>query len=140
MKFYAISCLKRNPGLKKINYLYIHIPFCVRKCIYCDFFSVAYNELSATSYVNALCRELCLKRDYSDELKTIYIGGGTPSLLPVECFRQLVTCIRDNFHLAPDVEISVEVNPGTLDEPKVDALLSLGINRLSIGVQSFHDG
>lgn len=100
---------------------------------------MSYNELSARSYVNALCRELCLKKAYSDELKTVYIGGGTPSLLPVECFRQLVTCIRDNFHLSPDIEISVEVNPGTIDESKVDTLLSLGINRLSIGIQSFHD-
>jgi len=132
--------LKRNPGLKKINCLYIHIPFCVKKCIYCDFFSVTYDELSARSYVDALCRELCSKKAYSDVLKTVYIGGGTPSLLPSGCFQKLIVCIKDNFHLSPHVEISVEVNPGTIDEPKVDALLSLGINRLSIGIQSFHDG
>lgn len=131
--------MKRNPGLKKINCLYIHIPFCVRKCIYCDFFSVTYDELSASSYVDALCRELCSKKAYSDVLKTIYIGGGTPSLLPSGSFQKLIACIKDNFRLSPDVEISVEVNPGTIDEPKVDALLSLGINRLSIGIQSFHD-
>jgi oxygen-independent coproporphyrinogen-3 oxidase len=68
------------------------------------------------------------------------MGGGTPSLLPSGCFQKLIACIKDNFHLSPDVEISVEVNPGTIDEPKADALLSLGINRLSVGIQSFHDG
>jgi oxygen-independent coproporphyrinogen-3 oxidase len=101
---------------------------------------VSYDELSARSYVNALCRELCLKKAYSDVLKTVYIGGGTPSLLPSGCFQKLIACIKDNFHLSPGVEITVEVNPGTIDEPKVDALLSLGINRLSIGIQSFNDG
>jgi oxygen-independent coproporphyrinogen-3 oxidase len=131
--------LKKNTRLKKINCLYIHIPFCVRKCIYCDFFSVFYDELLATKYADALCKEVILRKDLASTLKTIYIGGGTPSLLPSGCFQKLIACIKANFHLSPDIEISVEANPGTIDEPKVDALLSLGIKRLSIGVQSFND-
>jgi oxygen-independent coproporphyrinogen-3 oxidase len=131
--------LKRNPRLKKISSLYIHVPFCVRKCIYCDFFSVHYNEATAKRYIDALCKELLLKRSLASTLKTIYIGGGTPSLLPAESFRKLLTCIKDNFRLSSDAEITVEVNPGTIDKPKIDALLPLGINRFSIGIQSFDD-
>jgi oxygen-independent coproporphyrinogen-3 oxidase len=131
--------LKKNPRLKKINCLYIHIPFCVKKCIYCDFFSVAYDELLVNKYSDALSKELVLKKDLASTLRTIYIGGGTPSLIPSTCFQKLMACIRDNFHLSPDIEISVEVNPGTLNEARINTLLSLGANRLSIGVQSFND-
>ena len=66
----------------KVASLYIHIPFCVKKCAYCDFFSVPYDESSALAYTDALCKELYLKSDSAAELKTVYIGGGTPSLLP----------------------------------------------------------
>jgi oxygen-independent coproporphyrinogen-3 oxidase len=133
------SILKRNPGLKKISSLYIHIPFCLKKCIYCDFFSVHYNEASAEKYTDALCKELVRKKDLASTLTTIYVGGGTPSLLPSGCFQELFRYIKDTFHLSPDIEITVEVNPGTLDEVKVNALLSLGVNRVSLGVQSFSD-
>ncbi len=121
------------------DFLYIHIPFCVKKCAYCDFFSLPYNESSAKAYVDALCKELLLKRELGGSLKSVYIGGGTPSLLPEECFTKLFGCLRDNFDLSPSVEITVEANPGTLNESKVTTILSLGANRLSIGVQSFDD-
>lgn len=121
------------------EFLYIHIPFCVRKCIYCDFFSVCYDEAVAREYSDALCRELALKKDLAGELKTVYIGGGTPSLLPDTCFTQLFKCLKDNFKFSHSPEITVEANPGTLDESKINTLLSLGVNRLSIGVQSFND-
>ncbi|OGW76203.1 MAG: hypothetical protein A3J81_03000, partial [Nitrospirae bacterium RIFOXYB2_FULL_43_5] len=119
--------------------LYIHIPFCIKKCLYCDFLSVTYNEALARAYTDALCKELVLKKDVAGELKTIYIGGGTPTILPDECFRQLFTCLQNNYSLSPSPKITVEANPGTVDESKIKMLLSLGVNRISIGVQSFND-
>ena len=119
--------------------LYIHIPFCIRKCSYCDFFSVPYDKLTVIKYVDALCKELCLKRDLAQTLKTVYIGGGTPTLLPDECFRQLFQCLKDNYHFSSDIEITVEANPGTIHGSKIDTIMSLGVNRLSIGVQSFNN-
>jgi len=119
--------------------LYIHIPFCVRKCSYCDFFSVPYDELTAHEYTDALCRELSIKRRFARKLKTVYIGGGTPSLLPDKCFVELFECLKDSFSLSPSHEITVEANPGTIVESKISSLVSLGVNRLSVGVQSFND-
>jgi len=121
------------------EFLYIHIPFCVRKCLYCDFFSIPYDESLAKAYIDALSKELILKKEPANTLKTIYIGGGTPSLLPNECFTQLFRCLRDNFHLSSSPEITVEANPGTINQSKIDTLLFLGVNRLSIGIQSFND-
>jgi len=121
------------------EFLYIHIPFCIRKCIYCGFLSVPYDESFAKKYVDALCKELILKKDSARILKTIYIGGGTPSLLADECFRKLFNCLRNNFDFSPSIEITVEANPGTINNARINTLLSLGINRLSIGVQSFND-
>jgi oxygen-independent coproporphyrinogen-3 oxidase len=121
------------------EFLYIHIPFCIRKCIYCDFLSVPYDESFAKKYVDALCKELILKKDSARILKTIYLGGGTPSLLADECFIKLFNCLRNNFDFSPSTEITVEANPGTINNARINTLLSLGINRLSIGVQSFND-
>src|SRR3990172_2484242 len=102
------------------DYLYIHIPFCVKKCIYCDFFSVPYDESAIEIYVDSLCKELSLKKHFSGLLKTAYFGGGTPTLLPADCFRRLFTCLKDNYRFSPDIEISVEANPGTIDAQKID--------------------
>jgi oxygen-independent coproporphyrinogen III oxidase len=121
------------------DYLYIHIPFCVKKCVYCDFFSVSYDESTVKAYVDALCKELSLKKHPGDSLKTVYVGGGTPTLLPAVCCNILFGYLRDNFPIAPDAEITVEANPGTVDEAIIETLLSLGVDRLSIGVQSFND-
>jgi oxygen-independent coproporphyrinogen-3 oxidase len=123
----------------KTDFLYIHIPFCIRKCIYCDFFSVLYDESVSKTYIDALCQELYLKKDFSTTLKSIYIGGGTPSLLPSDCFRQLFNCLRNNFNFSSSAEITVEANPGTINESKINTMLSLGVNRLSIGIQSFNN-
>ncbi len=123
----------------KTDFLYIHIPFCIRKCIYCDFFSVSYDESVAKTYIDALRQELYLKKDFSTTLKSIYIGGGTPSLLPNECFRQVFNCLRNNFNFSSSAEITVEANPGTINESKINTVLSLGVNRLSIGIQSFNN-
>lgn len=122
-----------------ISSLYIHIPFCVRKCSYCDFYSVRYDESLACAYSKAVCKELRLKRELSGILKTIYFGGGTPSLLPDECFSRIFSCLRDSYSIADDAEITIEANPGTLNQAKTDHLLSLGVNRISLGVQSFDD-
>ena len=119
--------------------IYIHIPFCINKCIYCDFFSVPYDESTAYAYVCALCKELLLKKHLAGTLKSVYIGGGTPSLLPGECFRQIFSCLKDNYKLSLSTELTVEANPGTLSESKICLLLCLGVNRLSIGVQSFNN-
>jgi len=121
------------------NLLYIHIPFCIQKCTYCDFFSMPYDESVAKTYIDALYQELYLKKDFYTTLKTIYTGGGTPSLLPDECFKQLFICLKDNFSFSSDIEITVEANPGTINESKINTVLSLGVNRLSIGIQSFNN-
>jgi oxygen-independent coproporphyrinogen-3 oxidase len=123
----------------KTDFLYIHIPFCIKKCLYCDFFSVPYNEQSATEYIDAVCRELSLKKDSAAPLKTIYIGGGTPSLLPAGSFEKLFINLNESFFLSPSAEITVEANPQTIENPKIDTLLSLGVNRLSVGIQSFNN-
>lgn len=120
--------------------LYIHIPFCTRKCPYCSFVSLPFDESAACAYSDALCRELVLRKYSARSLRTIYFGGGTPSLLPQRCFSQIFACIHDNFSILPGAEITVEANPGTIDSAKTDLLLSLGVNRLSIGVQSLDEG
>ncbi len=120
------------------EFLYIHIPFCIKKCVYCDFLSVRYDEAIARKYVHGLCKELTLKKNFSGTLKTVYIGGGTPTVLPKESFKELFKCIKDNFKYYP-IEITVEANPGTLNGSKTDALLYLGVNRVSIGTQSFNN-
>jgi len=121
------------------EYLYLHIPFCARKCIYCDFLSVPHDETLASSYVAALCRELEMKRHLARALKTVFIGGGTPTTLPEACLEQIFSCIRQHYDLRPDVEISIEANPGTVTREKASMLLSQGVNRISLGVQSFND-
>ncbi|MDI6744579.1 MAG: radical SAM family heme chaperone HemW [Thermodesulfovibrionales bacterium] len=121
------------------DFLYVHIPFCIKKCLYCDFLSVTYNESLAKAYTDALCKELILKKDIAGQLKTVYIGGGTPSILPEECFGQLFKCLKNNFKFSDLPEMTVEANPGTVDKSKIGAMFSIGVNRLSIGVQSFND-
>ncbi len=121
------------------DYLYIHIPFCVRKCLYCDFTSVPYDEEQANNYAEALCKELVLKKHEAGNLKTVYIGGGTPSLMSEQFFEILFSCLTANFRFAPQAEITVEANPGTLSKAKLGILVSMGINRISFGIQSFQD-
>ncbi len=119
--------------------LYIHIPYCIRKCIYCDFLSLPFDMQAARRYIDGLCREMEIKSNKTDALRSIFIGGGTPTLLSVECFKLLLHCLKDNFDFSPEIEITAEANPGTIDAPKIEGLLSLGINRMSVGIQSFDD-
>ena len=121
------------------EFLYIHIPFCVRKCVYCDFLSVPYDEALARRYTDALCRELQMKKGLAEELKAVYMGGGTPTVLPDECLDQILACIAEHYDLAQNVEMTVEANPGTLTKAIMRTLLSGGVNRLSLGIQSFEN-
>lgn len=118
--------------------LYIHIPFCVKKCSYCDFLSVPATEQTKEAYMAALFAEIGGRaKDYKERIVTsIFIGGGTPSLLSGDSIRQLMEHIREGFTLAPDAEITMEVNPGTVTAEKLTAFYAAGINRLSIGMQS----
>jgi oxygen-independent coproporphyrinogen-3 oxidase len=121
------------------DFLYIHIPFCVKKCLYCDFLSVPHQSVLAERYTDALCRELALRKKSIGPLKAVYVGGGTPSILSESCFRKLFDCLKDNLLFSPGIEITVEANPGTLTEAGINTMLSSGVNRISIGVQSLHD-
>ena len=123
---------------KKELELYIHIPFCVRKCSYCDFLSAPATEQTREAYMAALFAEIGGRaKDYSDRTVTsIFIGGGTPSLLSGEQIGQLMDRIREQFAMAQDAEITMEVNPGTANAEKLRNFYTAGINRLSIGMQS----
>lgn len=122
--------------------LYIHIPFCVRKCGYCDFLSAPADEKARDRYVQALLMEIERYRgtETADrKIKTLYIGGGTPSILSVnqlDCIMQKIKC---TFNFYDDIEASMEMNPGTASKEKCRALYQMGINRLSIGLQSTND-
>ncbi|MCQ2498251.1 MAG: radical SAM family heme chaperone HemW [Lachnospiraceae bacterium] len=123
--------------------LYIHIPFCVRKCLYCDFNSGPYDNKVRSSYVEALTKELvgraCELSEY--EVISIFFGGGTPSILEVEAFSRIMDTIHKNYNLSDDCEITMEVNPGTVGktEKKLSGFKEAGINRISIGLQSAND-
>ena len=118
--------------------MYIHIPFCVKKCSYCDFLSAPATEQTKEAYMAALFAEIGGRaKDYKDRIVTsVFIGGGTPSLLSGDSIRQLMEHIREGFRLASDAEITMEVNPGTVTTEKLTAFYAAGINRLSIGMQS----
>jgi len=122
--------------------LYIHLPWCVRKCPYCDFNSHALKDpLPETAYVEALLRDLeqDLPRIWGRRVMSVFIGGGTPSLFSPEALDQLLSGIRARLTINADAEITLEANPGTAEQEKFREYRALGINRLSIGVQSFHD-
>ncbi|MBQ3131974.1 MAG: radical SAM family heme chaperone HemW [Clostridia bacterium] len=119
--------------------IYLHVPFCVKKCDYCDFISFPEKGM-AKEYFASLWREieLCSKENRDREFNTVFFGGGTPSMLPPYYITQTMQCVRDSFNLTID-EATIECNPGTLDEEKLTAYKKAGFNRISIGVQSFDD-
>ncbi len=118
--------------------IYIHIPFCVRKCKYCAFFSIADRSDLHSDYVDALCREITLRAE-PEKVETIYLGGGTPTVLSVAQLERIIGAVFKNFSVEPTVELTVEANPGTIDRNYLAGLRSIGVNRISIGVQSFDD-
>ncbi len=118
--------------------IYIHIPFCVRKCKYCAFFSIADRAELFSDYVDALCLEI-ERRATSEPIETIYIGGGTPTVLSTLQLGRIASTLVRHFKIDRNVEFTIEANPGTIDRKYLAELRALGINRLSIGVQSFND-
>ncbi len=118
--------------------LYIHIPFCLKKCNYCDFLSVSADEQSQYEYMEGLKREIAFygSRLSGKRLDTIYIGGGTPSWMQEDYIMGLMHAVSRSFFIEKDAEITIECNPGTLTKKKLECYQSLGINRLSIGLQS----
>jgi len=120
--------------------LYIHVPFCMRKCRYCDFVSYPYNESNARLYITGLRREIELRVGEMSEkrwpLSTVFIGGGTPTCLSTAMLLEIITLIEEHFRLLPSTEFTVEANPGTLDAEKLISLRKAGVNRLSLGAQA----
>lgn len=142
-------------GEKRALELYIHIPFCKRKCLYCDFLSAPADEKTIERYTEALLLEIKTEAPaYQDfSIRSVFIGGGTPSILTIEQMERIMDCLKENFDLsagktekqvndtAPEdnvPEITIECNPGTLTEEKLRAYKAMGINRLSLGLQSVH--
>ncbi len=120
----------------KIPGLYIHIPFCLSKCLYCDFYSST--SLSALPrFLDALFKEMEMYRNLFKPFDTVYIGGGTPSLLSPQQLENILVRIRENFDLISDSEVTVETNPADLDRSYLESIREIGINRVNIGVQSF---
>jgi oxygen-independent coproporphyrinogen-3 oxidase len=130
---------ERGGELSAFRHLYVHVPFCKHKCGYCDFNAYAGMDRLMPDYVDALERELIFARERYpfQQLETVYLGGGTPSLLPAELASRLLHFIRANFNVAPDAEVTLEANPASTDEARVEAWLEGGVNRLSLGVQGF---
>jgi oxygen-independent coproporphyrinogen III oxidase len=121
------------------RHLYLHIPFCKHKCGYCDFNAYAGMNRLMPDYIDALERELSSARERNlfEPLETVYLGGGTPSLLPAELATRLLSFVRTNFDIAPNAEVTLEANPASTDETKLAAWMEGGVNRLSLGVQGF---
>jgi len=121
--------------------IYIHVPFCISKCKYCAFFSNACENPDWKKYSDDICGEIKFWASKTGRVcvPTIFFGGGTPSLMPIHCFEQIISCIRDNFDVDQNCEVTLESNPGTIDENKLKDFVSNGVNRLSIGIQSLND-
>ena len=120
--------------------IYIHIPFCKRRCIYCDFFSTTQSEKKPT-YIHALCQELEIRKDYlqGEDIETIYLGGGTPSQLSLEELESIFTTIYNIYKVKEDAEITLEANPDDLAPEYVAMLRQLPVNRISMGIQTFQE-
>jgi len=125
----------------KESALYIHIPFCDHKCIYCDFYSIITSD-NISSFLQSLKKEIkYYAENYSSNriITSIFFGGGTPSLMQPEYLEEIISSIAENFTVSTEAEITMETNPGTVDKDKLGKFRSSGINRISIGVQSFND-
>ena len=118
--------------------IYIHIPFCKSKCFYCDFNSYANHEELVDVYVEALKNEINTVND-NREVPSIYIGGGTPSYIDAKYIAEILETIRNKFNISNDAEITIEVNPGTVDRNKLKVYKKIGINRISFGLQTCQD-
>ncbi|MBR4124111.1 MAG: radical SAM protein, partial [Clostridia bacterium] len=126
---------------KKLLGLYVHIPFCERKCDYCNFVSFCMSDSKKTEYVSALIKEIELQAklyaDYS--VDTIFIGGGTPTTLPAGEISKILFAIKQNFDVQKNCEISIECNPNSLTLEKLKEYKDVGITRLSVGLQAYNN-
>ena len=125
---------------------YLHIPFCRRRCYYCDFAisvvgdrTLTDNSNIVTDYINYLCQEIRATPETDTPLQTIFFGGGTPSLLPVKQLAQIIDTLQQKFKIAQDAEISMEIDPNTFNPEKLQGYLECGVNRVSLGIQTFDE-
>lgn len=120
--------------------IYIHIPFCKKRCIYCDFFSTTASE-KKNEYIKALCKEIKSRVNYlgDESIDTIYLGGGTPSQLGKQDFVNIFNTIYENYKVNPEAEITIEANPDDLTDEYTEMLSTMPFNRLSMGIQTFND-
>ena len=121
---------------------YVHIPYCIQKCLYCDFTTFTRDKLPPSeTYINWVKQEIENRhQDIKDRnLRSIYFGGGTPSLIPAKEITLIIECLKKHFVFHPNIEISIEINPGTLTEKSLQTYQSAGVNRFSVGVQTFRD-
>ena len=127
--------------MTKVGGVYIHVPFCKKRCIYCDFYSTTSGFEWKRSYISALKREMRLRRSEIDfsRVPSLYIGGGTPSQLPPDLLIELFQTAKDNFTLSEGAEVTIEVNPDDVTPSLIDALRQTPVNRISMGVQTFRD-
>src|SRR5213593_3659854 len=125
-----------------MHHVYLHVPFCHRRCSYCDFSIAVRKRIPGREYVAAVLKELELVRAAAPGLETLYLGGGTPSLLPAEALSTLLTSLRDAFgvtSLRDAVEVTIEANPEDVTPESARAWRHVGVNRVSLGAQSFDD-
>lgn len=130
----------KNFNFAIMSGIYIHVPFCRSKCAYCNFFSLV-TEKKIYGFVDALKREILHRKNYlaGEKIETIYFGGGTPSLLPTNYIGEILEIVNENFDVASNPEITLEANPDTVNKEQLSALKQMGVNRISVGIQSFHD-
>ncbi|MEX0602396.1 MAG: radical SAM protein, partial [Bacteroidota bacterium] len=128
--------------------LYLHIPFCEHKCIYCDFYSIAPNGSAVSfdglidTFLKSLAEEIRMRgreEEFRTTYETVFFGGGTPSLLSPGQIGGILELLRSEFSVSPAAEITLEANPGTVDAHKLGDYRGAGVTRLSMGIQSFHD-
>jgi coproporphyrinogen III oxidase-like Fe-S oxidoreductase len=130
------------PSLPPLS-LYVHLPWCLKKCPYCDFNSheMRQAELPEQAYLDAVCADIeaSLPLVWGRQVHSVFIGGGTPSLFSTQGIARLISDVRARLNLVPDCEITLEANPGTFEKERFHAFRQAGVNRLSVGVQSFND-
>lgn len=132
---------QQNKNVRKETAVYIHIPFCEHKCIYCDFYSII-TKNNVTTFLQTLKKEINYYADLhsSDRsITSIFFGGGTPSLMSPTYISEMIELVKKRFKVSADVEITLETNPGTVEQSKLSEFSKIGINRLSIGIQSFDE-
>lgn len=127
--------------MEKPHNLYIHVPFCASKCNYCAFYSRACADIDWDNYAQNIISEI---KQWADKLgkidiPTIFFGGGTPSLMPVTVFGEIMDAIRDQFNVPDNCEVTIESNPGTITRDRLIGFMDAGVNRLSVGIQSLND-